>query len=222
MTSSAQNEYVYLGGKSRRYLNTSTGQTISRRQYDKRFRLGPRGISSYEALAKRRAHAGYAPLARTKDRVDAAVERVYRTGMSPTQAARVEHMSPETLRRYNRDRGILRYNQQSRRGEVHAAGRESFFDAAGTLHHSIPFDQREIRTMSAYGNAVQDAKKGRVRWARSHSRMSASMMSSAMSISLLTDINAYLRLEQIHDDIDPLDFFQSGDALALAPMPVAA
>lgn len=221
MTSSAQNEYVYLGGKSRRYLNTSTGQTISRRQYDKRFRLGPRGISSYEALAKRRAHAGYAPLARTKDRVDAAVERVYRTGMSPTQAARVEHMSPETLRRYNRDRGILRYNQQSRRGEVHAAGRESFFNAAGTLHHSIPFDQREIRTMSAYGNAVQDAKKGRVAGLQSFADVRVHDV-FGNEYSLLTDINAYLRLEQIHDDIDPLDFFQSGDVLVLAPMPVAA
>ncbi|MGO8950084.1 MAG: hypothetical protein ACLQUY_20990 [Ktedonobacterales bacterium] len=220
MTSSAPSEYVYLGGKSRRYLNVTTGQTISRRQYDRLFRLGPRGYSSYEALARQRAHAGYEPLTRTKGRVDAAIQRVYRTGKSPTQAARAEHLSPETLRRYDRDRGILRYNRKSRRGEVHAAGRVSFFDAAGTLHQSIPFDQHEIRTMSAYGHALLDAKRGRVAALESFADVRVRDI-FGNEYRLLTAINAYLYLEQIHGDIEPLDFFQSGDELVLAPDPTS-
>jgi len=42
-----------LGGSSRRYRNTLTGEIISRRQYDKRFgNLARQGYASYEAKAK--------------------------------------------------------------------------------------------------------------------------------------------------------------------------
>lgn len=221
MTSNNRADFVYLGGKSRRYLDTTTGQTISRRQYDQLFRLGPRGLSSYEALARQRAHAGYAPLARTHQRFYQVVERVLRTGVSPSQSAKAEHMNVETLRRYNRDRGILRYNRSSRRGEVHAAGRVSFFDAAGNLHTSIPFDQLEIRTLSAYGHAVQGAKKGHPAALQSFAGVRVRDI-FGHEYRLLTDINAYLRLEQIHGDMEPLDFFQSGDVLVASPLPAAA
>ena len=71
-------------GRVGRYLDTTTGQTtLPGASDDNRFRLAPRGISSYETLAKQRAHAGYAPLTRTKGKVDAVIERVYRTGRLP-------------------------------------------------------------------------------------------------------------------------------------------
>lgn len=221
MASGAQTEYVPLRGATRRFRNVSTGETISRRQYDKLFRLAPRGIPSYEALARQRAHAGYTPLARTVERVNAAIERVFRTGVSPSRAARAEHLSPETLRRYDRERGVLRYNRSTRSGEVHAAGHVSFFDARGTPHEHIYFDQREIRTLSAYAQAVKSAKNGRP--AALHSFADVRVRDVfGNDYSLLTNINAYLRAERIHGDIDPLDFFQSGEELVLPPTAAAA
>jgi hypothetical protein len=214
-------DFVYLGGSARRYLDRVTGYTLSRRQYDKLFRLGPRGVTSYESLARQRAHAGFAPLIRTQGRIQAAIERIFRTGVSPSQAARAEHMSPETLRRHDRDRGILRYNRSTRRGEIHAAGRVSFFDDAGALHHDIPFDRRDIRTMSAYGAALKAAKEGRLVALQSFKGVRVHDV-FGNDYSLLTDINAYLRLEQIYGDIDPLDFFQSGDQLVAPPMAAVA
>jgi hypothetical protein len=221
MTSNNRADFVYLGGKSRRYLDVTTGQTISRRQYDQLFRLGPRGLSSYEALAKERAHAGYAPLARTNERFYRVVERVLRTGVSSSQAAKSEHMNLETLRRYDRDRGLLHYNRRTKRGEVHAAGRVSFFDANGALHKAIPFDHKEIRTLSAYGQAVKAAKRGRTAALASFADMRVKDVLGTQ-YRLLTNINAYLRLEQIYGDMDPLDFFQSGDVVVAPPVPAAA
>src|SRR5258708_1484992 len=110
MASSNPSSYVPLVGATRRFRNVLPAETISRRQYDKLFRLGPRGFSSYEALARQRARSGAKPLSRTVARVNAAIERVFSTGVSPTQAAHAEHLSPETLRRYDRERGVLRYN----------------------------------------------------------------------------------------------------------------
>ncbi|MGO8949296.1 MAG: hypothetical protein ACLQUY_16925 [Ktedonobacterales bacterium] len=214
-------DYVRLPGASRRYRNTNTGETISRRQYDRLYRLGPCGFSSYEGLARQRAHAGFAPLARTQERIHRAIEWVFRTGVSPSQAARAEHLSPTTLRRYDRDRGVLGYNRRTRRGEVHTAGRVPFFDAAGNLHEAVPFDQREIRTMSAYGAAVKAAKEGHPRTLQSFADVRVRDV-FGNEYTLLTDINAYLRLEQMNDDIDPLDFFQSGDELVLPPLLAAA
>jgi len=49
----AQNDWVPVGGSSRRYRNRRTGETISRRLYDKRFgNLRRQGFGSYEAKAK--------------------------------------------------------------------------------------------------------------------------------------------------------------------------
>src|SRR5712691_278261 len=221
MASDAPTDYVFLGGKARRYLDTTTGETISRRRYDKLFRLEPRGLSSYEALARQRAQAGFIPLARTVERVNAAIGRVFRTGASPTQAARAEHLSPETLRRYDRERGILRYNRRTRRGEVHAAGRVSFFDANGQLQDGVPFDHSELRTMSAYAQAAKAAKQGRPAALQSFATVRVRDVFGTQ-YTLLTNINAYLRLEQVHADMEPLDFFQSGDEAILPPTPAAA
>ncbi len=214
-------DFIPLRGATRRFRNVATGETISRRQYDKLFRLAPRGIPSYEALARQRAHAGYTPLSRTVERVNAAIERVFLTGASPSRAARAEHLSPETLRRYDRDRGILRYNRRTQRGEVHEAGHTSFFDGSGVLHRGIPFDQREIRTLSAYGQAVKAAKAGRPAGLQTFADVRVRDV-FGREYTLLTNLNAYLRAEQIHGDLDPLDFFQSGDALVLPPSAAAA
>jgi hypothetical protein len=214
-------DYVPLHGTTQRFRNVYTGETISRRQYDKRFRLGPRGYSSYEALARQRAHAGYAGLARTKERIDRAIQRVLHTGVSPTRAARAEHLSPETLRRFDRERGILRYNRRTRRGEVHAAGHVSFFDATSRLHQDIPFDHLAIQTMSAYGAAVKTAKAGRPAALQSFADVRVQDIFGT-EYTLLANINAYLRAEQLHGDLDTLDFFQSGDVLVLPPSATAA
>jgi len=49
----AQYPWVPLGGSSRQYRNTITGEVISRRQYDKLYgTLGRQGFTSYEAKAK--------------------------------------------------------------------------------------------------------------------------------------------------------------------------
>jgi len=49
----AQTVWVPVGGSSRRYINRRTGQTISRRQYDRRYgTLRRQGFTSYEAKAK--------------------------------------------------------------------------------------------------------------------------------------------------------------------------
>lgn len=55
MASHTPADYVYLGGATRRYLDTTTGQTLSRRAYDARFKLSAQGFRSYEAKALARS-----------------------------------------------------------------------------------------------------------------------------------------------------------------------
>jgi hypothetical protein len=97
----------------------------------------------------------------------------------------------------------------------------NFFDAAGVLHEGVPFDHKEIRTMSVYAQAVKEAKAGRPAALASFADVRVRDV-FGNEYRLLTNINAYLRLEQIQGDMDPLDFFQSGDELVVASLPVAA
>jgi hypothetical protein len=203
-------DYRPLGGSTRRYLDTTTGESLSRRQYDRLFRLGPRGLASYEQLAAKRAAAGTAPMPRTLSKIDRAVGRVLHLGESPTRAARAVHLAPETLRRYARPRGLLTYNRRTRRGEVWAGGRVSFFDAGSTLQTSY-FDQREIRTLSAYGQALQAAKQGRQAGLRSFAGVTVRDVYGT-EYQLLTDLDAYFALEAQQGE-DPMDFFVSGQTL---------
>jgi hypothetical protein len=205
-------DYIRLPGESRRCLNTTTGETISRRQYDRLFRLGPRGFTSYEKLAASRATAGASPLRRTEARVRAAMARVIQ-GESATSAAKAEHLSPSTLRRHSH--GTLRYNRATRRGEVHAAGHVSFFDASGNLHRNVPFAYQTMRTMSAYAHAVKDAKAGRVRGLKSFADVTVKDV-LGNEYTLLADINGIEQREQVYG-IDATDFFQSEDFLVAAP-----
>jgi hypothetical protein len=215
MPSLNPHDYRALGGTSRRYLDRTTGETISRRQYDQRYRLGPRGIPSYEALARSRARSGRPPLARTTERIQRAIARVLHTGISPTQAARAEHLDPETLRRYTAPRGLLSYNRRTRRGEVWAAGHVSFFDADGHLHRDVPFDQREIHTLSAYAHAVKAAKYGKPTALQSFVGL---RMRDVLGneYTLLTNIDAYLAREAAYQ-LDAVEFFKSGETLVSGP-----
>jgi len=209
-------DYIALGGRTRRYRNLTTGETISRRQYDTLFRLGPRGIPSYEALARQRARQGFSPLARTRERVGRVVERIH-SGESRASALRAEGLSGETLRRYDQGRGVLIYNRRERRTEIHAAGRATFYDANGVLHTDVPFDHREIRTMSAYLNAMRSALGGRPAALASFAGVTVTDI-FGNSYSLMTDADAF---RFVAGTIEPDDFFKSGDFIVSAPAEAA-
>jgi hypothetical protein len=90
------------------------------------------------------------------------------------------------------------------------------------LHENVPFDQREIRVMAAYGAALKAAKAGRPAGLRSFQGVRVRDVFGT-EYTLLTDINAYLRAEQIHGEADPMDFFQSGELVVAPPsLPAAA
>jgi hypothetical protein len=219
MASTNPADYVALRGGARRFRDLTTGETLSRRQYDKLFRLGPRGITSYEALAHSRARAGYAPLRRTKAAVGRVVERVAGGERMPA-AARAEGISPVTVRRFNLTRGTLSYNRQTRRWEVWRAGRVSFFDVRGQLHREVPFDHAEISTLSAYGHALKAAKAGRPAALSTFAGVTVRDL-YGNEYQLLTNLDAYLALEA-RTDYDPMDYFKSGEELVIGPTPSGA
>ena len=206
-------DYVRLPRASRRYINTTTGEAISRRQFDRLYRLGPRGFTSYEKLAASRAKSGSPPSSRTEHRIKAALARVAH-GESASRAARAEHHHPSTLRRHSHD--TLRYNRQTGRGELHAAGRVTFFDGNGDLHRNVPFAYQTLRTMSAYAHAVKTAKAGRVAGLQSFADVTVSDV-LGNEYTLLTDINAIEQREQVYS-IDATDFFTSEDFLIELPV----
>lgn len=214
MASSNPVDYVALGGGARRFRDVTTGETISRRQYDKLFRLGPRGIPSYETLAKARARAGFQPLRRTREAFGRVIGRVAAGERMPA-AARAEGITPTTIRRYDQRRGTLAYNRHTRQWEVWAAGTVSFFDAKGTLHRDVPFDHVEIAPLSAYGHALKAAKAGRPAALASFRGLSVRDV-TGREYTLLTNLDAYLMLEARYG-LDPMDFFQSGEELITAP-----
>jgi len=205
-------DYIALGGLTRRYRNINTGETISRRQYDKLFRLGPRGIASYEQLAQQRARQGFAPLARTKERVGRVVERIAR-GEKRSEALRTEGLSGVTLRRREDDYGAIVYDRKERRNRLVAAGRVSFYDAGGISHDDVPFGPRDLRNMSAYMNAMRHAL----------TTGDTTALSSFVGVTvydvfgnpynLLTNVDAYISLAGVVE-ID--DFFESGQ-IEVAP-----
>jgi hypothetical protein len=206
--------WVPLGGRSRRYFNPTTGQTISRRAYDRLYGRfsGATLIATPEVLAASRRQ----PRESTREKFFRVVRRVSGRGESPSRAARAEHMSPETLKRYDRDRGALRYNRRQRRGEVWRAGVVTFADAFGQVHHNVPFDHREIKTMSAYAGALKMAQHPnpgvRARGALALSTFAGTTVYDVAgnAYTLLTDTDAYLALKERLGD-DPMDYFVSGE-----------
>jgi hypothetical protein len=214
MASTNPGDYVALGGSSRRFRDMTTGATISRRQYDQLFRLGPRGIPSYETLARARARAGFQPLRRTREAFGRVIGRVAGGERMPA-AARAEGVMPATIRRYDQRRGTLAYNRHTRKWEVWAAGTVSFFDATGTLHRNVPFDHIEIATLSAYGHALKAAKAGRPAALQSFKGLTVRDV-LGHEYTLLTNLDAYLMLEARYG-VDPMDYFKSGEELITAP-----
>ena len=61
----------------------------------------------------------------------------------------------------------------------------------------LRFDQREIKTMSAYGQAVKDAKRGRLAGLESFAEVRVKDI-FGNEYQLLTDINAYYHREQVY------------------------
>jgi hypothetical protein len=216
MASSNPADYVALGGGARRFRDVATGETISRRQYDRLFRLGPRGIPSYETLAKARARAGFQPLRRTREAFGRVIQRVAAGERMPA-AARAEGVTPATIRRADQRRGTLAYNRHTRQWEVWAAGTVSFFDATGRLQRDVPFDHVEIATLSAYGHALKAAKVGRPAALQSFKGLTVRDV-YGHEYTLLTNLDAYLMLEA-RFGVDPMDYFKSGEELITASGP---
>jgi hypothetical protein len=156
-------EYRPLGGSSRLYLHTITGETLSRRQFDQLFRLPAQGYRSFEE----KAAARHAPRSSTLDRFYAVVRRLAGGERSLTRAARAEHIAPTTVYRVNRERGTFspRYAPGKTTGKhvrvgydiPRASGRASFWTADGTFHDGVLFDQDMLRVMARYDNAVRSA-----------------------------------------------------------------
>jgi hypothetical protein len=161
MASRNPSAYRPLGGSSRRYLDTTTGATLSRRQYDQRFRLPAQGYRSFEA----KAAARQAPRPSTLDRFYAVVRRLAGGERSLTRAARAEHIAPTTVYRINQARGTFspRYapgKTTARSVRVgydirRAAGRVSFWTVDLAFHDGVLFDRDMLRVMARYDNAVQ-------------------------------------------------------------------
>lgn len=161
MASRNPRDYRPLGGTTRRYFDVSTGETLSRRQFDQLFRLPAHGYRSFEEKAAART----APRPSTLDRFYAVVRRLAGGERSLTRAARAEHISPTTVYRLNQHRGTFspRYapgkttSRSVRVGyDIHrASGRVSFWTADTVFHDGVLFDRDMLRVMARYDNAVQ-------------------------------------------------------------------
>jgi hypothetical protein len=158
MASRNPSDYRPLGGSSRRYLDISTGETLSRRQYDQRFRLPAQGYRSFEA----KAAARQTPRSTTLDRFYGVVRRLTGGERSLTRAARAEHIAPATVARINQGRGT--FSRREAPGGVRAgytihraAGCVSFWTSDQAFHDGVPFDPVMLRILARYDNAVQVA-----------------------------------------------------------------
>jgi hypothetical protein len=201
-------DYRPLGGVTRRYFDTTTGETISRRQYDQMFRLPAQGYRSFEE----KAAARHAPRPSTLDRFYAVVRRLAGGERSLTRAARAEHTTLTTVYRVNRKRGTFspRYAPGKTTGRHvlvgydvrRAAGRASFWTADLVFHDGVPFDREMLRVMAHYDNAV--------RWAMDKGapgRLDPFVGVVVYDVYgtpylLLTDLNA---LYAVHVAAEPLD-----------------
>jgi hypothetical protein len=222
MSSPRASEYRPLGGTSRRYLNSITGETLSRRQFDQLFRLPAQGYRSFEE----KAAARHTPHASTLDRFYAVVRRLASGERSLTRAARAEHIAPTTVYRVNRERSTfssryapgktaakhIRVGYDIRR----AAGRASFWTADGVFHDAVAFDQNMLRVMARYDNAV--------RWAMDHGdphRLDTFTGRVVYDVYgtpywLLTDLNALYAVHQAAEPLDIAPLFSSGEVVLSA------
>ena len=208
MASWNPSDYRPLGGSSRRYLDITTGQTLSRRQYDQLFRLPTQGYRSFEE----KAAARQAPRPSTLDRFYAVVRRLAGGERSLTRAARAEHISVTTVYRVNQERGTFspRYapgKTTARSVRVgydirRASGRVSFWTADLAFHDGVLFDRNTLSVMGRYDNAVR----------RAMDKGTPALLAPYVGVvvydvygtpyPLLTDLNA---LYAVHVAAEPLD-----------------
>jgi hypothetical protein len=107
---------------------------------------------------------------------------------------------------------VLIYNRKARRTEIHAAGTVTIYDTSGTLHTEVPFDHKEIRTISAYYNAMKSALNGRPGGLARFAGITVTDV-YGHSYSLLTDPDAF---RFVAGTIEPDDYFKSGDFIVSA------
>ncbi len=188
------NLFQRLPGTARRFIDLVTGQEVSRRQQMKAQRAAGVPVTSTET---------------TRDKVQRALYRVTSLGESKTKAAEQVGVSPEAAKRDPRW-GQVSYNRQTRRGELHAAGSTSFFDAEGALHRDVFFDRDTLGFMSAYGGALKAAKAGRGAGLATFAGLTVRDV-YGNEYTLLTDINAYQVQQRVYGIGDPMDYFKSGD-----------
>lgn len=216
-------DYRPLGGKSRRYLDVTTGTTVSRRRYDQLFRLPAQGYRSYEHKA---ASLG-APQASTLDRFYRVVGRLSR-GESLSGATKTEHISSATIWRLNEERGII--GKRYRAGKpgkmavfagysITYAGIATFWTRDLTQHNDVPLDQKNLRLVARYENAEKKTRK-----TGDEQVLQAFVATPAYDLRgnvyyLLTDLNALYLLHdaQLAEGTDWDALFHSEEGVVYAP-----
>jgi hypothetical protein len=208
MASRNPSDYRPLGGSSRRYLDLTTSETLSRRQYDQRFRLPVQGYRSFEEKAAARR----APRASTIDRFYAVVRRLAGGERSLTRAARTEQIALATVHRVNQERGTFspRYAPGKTTGrsvlvgyDIHrAAGRVGFWTDDTVFHEGVLFDRQMLSVMAHYDNAVRRAMdKNDPQLLDPYTGLIVYDLYGT-PYQLLTDLNA---LYAVHTAAEPLD-----------------
>jgi hypothetical protein len=226
MASNTAADYVYLGGRTRRYLDTTTGQTLSRRAYDARFKLSTQGFRSYEAKALARSRVG----PEQEPARPSTIAKYYRVakrlaaGESLAAATRAEHLSPSTAWRLNEERGVISkmYRPGKRGGKavfdrfsVRYAGTATFWTSDGVRHDAVSLDQKNLRLLARYQNAQKQALE-----TGDEQRLQAYAGTPMYDLHgnvyhLLTDLNALYAVHDalLEEDIDWDALFQSGEGV---------
>jgi hypothetical protein len=222
MVSRNPNNYRPLGGSARRYLDLTTGETLSRRHFDQLFRLPIQGYRSFEEKAAARG----APRAATGDRFYGVVRRIGAGERSLSRAARAEHISLATVHRLNRGRGTFtpQYAPGKTTGRnvlvgyaIHkAAGRVNFWTDDRAFHPDIPFDRQMLSVMSRYDIAVHVAMD------KNDERLLVPYVGMVVydvygtPYHLLTDLNALYQVHYRDEDPDIAPLFTSEEVVLRA------
>jgi hypothetical protein len=214
--------------KTRGYANIRTGETLSRRQYDKRFGILAReGFGSYEAKARARRAQGILPgAARGRETALARYYRVVqrlRKGEFLTRAAKAEGTTPATVWRLDQDRRIIgkvyKPGAHGKHGavdhyELRRQGMGTFWTRDGALHVHVQLDGKNIRVLARYLNATKKAKyTGDDSDLRAFDALPLYDV-FGNSYELLTDANALMLLEEAYAEAGNVEeLFQSGEGV---------
>jgi hypothetical protein len=216
-------DYRCLGGTTRRYLDTTTGQTLSRRQYEQRFKLAGQGFRTFEEKALRRAGQAPGETARpaTLDKFYRVVQRLVR-GERLTKAARAEGTTPTTVWRLNQSRAIIGKSYTPGARGTHGAvdhyvvryrGRATFWTRDGVRHDAVPLDEKNLRLVSRHSNAIKKAlDTGDDRALRAFDTLLVYDL-AGRTYQLLTNLDALYQIHEAQVDaaVDWDALFQSGE-----------